>query len=336
LEDGTGIAEKANPASTQVGDVVGCGDEGSALAATNIEIANETTRLDFDEAACVLRAAEAQRRVVLEDEAMRRADVQRWQSRCLVRAQEEEARRRADEEERAVEEAARQAEEEELRDGAALASAALRALQLDRCRNSLTAAWQQLEAILHRRGLCRRMLPQGQHLVAESSVSCSRCQTTLASPASASALPSLRLQDHIVSLLEGREIDATPAGGDAGEGMSNYEKVREARIKSNQDVLMTLKPADAQEEKQPPSRPVPGPARVMGVGKAGPSVSSALAQDARTLRTITELLEVRSTQMRSRKIGRAEMARGRLALDAHQVGSFCIVFVTFSTFLSPQ
>ena len=118
--------------------------------------------------------------------------------------------------------------------------------------------------------------------------------------------------------------------------MSNYEKVREARIKSNQDVLMTLKPADAQEEKQPPSRPVPGSARVMGVGKAGPAVSSALAQDARTLRTITELLEVRSTQMRSRKIGRAEMARGRLALDAHQVGSFCIVFVTFSTFLSPQ
>jgi len=81
---------------------------------------------------------------------------------------EEELRRKAEEEQRRArlfaaeearlqEEATRLGEEEDMLDTIALTAAALRALQVDRCRATLATAWQQLTAIFHRRALCRSL-----------------------------------------------------------------------------------------------------------------------------------------------------------------------------------
>jgi hypothetical protein len=80
----------------------------------------------------------------------------RRQEQELKRVQEEEARehrQREEEEARVLEASYKLQEEEEVLDLVALTAAALRALQLDRCRDSLGQGWRKLEAIFHRRQL---------------------------------------------------------------------------------------------------------------------------------------------------------------------------------------
>jgi hypothetical protein len=80
----------------------------------------------------------------------------RRQEQELKRVQEEEARerrQREEEEARVLEASYKLREEEEVLDLVALTAAALRALQLDRCRDSLGQGWRKLEAIFHRRQL---------------------------------------------------------------------------------------------------------------------------------------------------------------------------------------
>ena len=115
-------------------------------------------------------AAELRLRGV-EVEMCRRRELQRMQLLHMRLAQEEETRRQEQELKRVQGEEARERrqreeeeahvleasyklrEEEEVLDLVALTAAALRALQLDRCRDSLGQGWRKLEAIFHRRGL---------------------------------------------------------------------------------------------------------------------------------------------------------------------------------------
>eukprot|EP00802_Teleaulax_amphioxeia_P003441 Tamp_03444.p1 GENE.Tamp_03444~~Tamp_03444.p1 ORF type:complete len:720 (+),score=169.05 Tamp_03444:97-2160(+) len=168
-------------------------------------------------------AAEVRLRGV-EAEMCRRRALQRLQLLRLRLAQEEEARRheeewrkmqekearerreREEEEARVLEASRKLQEEEEVLDVVALTAAALRALQLDRCRDSLRQGWGMLEIIFHRRQLCRSL---------PSALPCTHCQQNAQAQAQpVSPAPYARthaptvLLDHMLRILE-QDLDAS-------------------------------------------------------------------------------------------------------------------------------